>query len=31
MPHGGFLGAPEDQEALSEQLRFLDRYLRTGA
>lgn len=30
MPHGGFLGAPEDQEALSEQLRFLDRYLRAG-
>ena len=30
MPHGGFLGAPEDQEAKSEQLRFLDRYLRTG-
>jgi acetyl esterase/lipase len=27
MPHGGFFGAPEDQEAMSEQLRFLERCL----
>jgi monoterpene epsilon-lactone hydrolase len=27
MPHGGFFGAPEDQEAMAEQLRFLDRHL----
>jgi len=28
MPHAGFFGAPEDAEALAEQLRFLDRHLR---
>jgi acetyl esterase/lipase len=28
MPHAGFFGAPEDAEALAEQLGFLDRHLR---
>ena len=27
MPHGGFLGAPEDIEAMVEQSRFLDEHL----
>lgn len=30
MPHGGFFGAPEDQEAMDEQVRFLDRHLGTA-
>jgi acetyl esterase/lipase len=28
MPHAGFFGAPEDAEALAEQLHFLNRHLR---
>jgi acetyl esterase/lipase len=28
MPHAGFFGAPEDAEALAEQLKFLDEHLR---
>ncbi|HEX7873299.1 MAG TPA: alpha/beta hydrolase fold domain-containing protein [Sphingobium sp.] len=27
MPHGGFFGAPEDQEVLQQQARFIRRYL----
>lgn len=27
MPHGGFFGAPEDREAMAEQVAFLDRVL----
>jgi acetyl esterase/lipase len=27
MPHGGFFGAPEDQDATEEQIRFIDRVL----
>ncbi len=27
MPHGGFFGAPEDQESMEEQSRFIDRVL----
>lgn len=27
MPHGGFFGAPEDQEVLSEQIRFIKEHL----
>jgi len=27
MPHGGFFGAPEDAEAASEQVEFINRRL----
>jgi acetyl esterase/lipase len=27
MPHGGFFGAPEDEESTADQVRFLDRHL----
>jgi len=30
MPHGGFMGAPEDWELLAEEARFLDRHLGTA-
>jgi len=30
MPHGGFFGAPEDQEVLAEQARFVTRRLTTS-
>jgi monoterpene epsilon-lactone hydrolase len=31
MPHGGFFGAPEDQEVITEQARFMRQHLRAGS
>jgi monoterpene epsilon-lactone hydrolase len=31
MPHGGFFGAPEDQEVLAEQARFIAKWLTQGS